>query len=59
MKKRVLAVLLTGLLTGSLLAGCGGAEGGEIVTCGTPGELCACERSKTGFYLKKYLSSGR
>ncbi len=37
----------------------GGAEGGEIVACGTPEELCACERSKTGFYLKKYLSSGR
>ncbi len=33
----------------------GGDSGGEIVACGTPEEVAACERSYTGKYLKKYL----
>ena len=33
----------------------GGARGGEVVVCGTPEEVAACERSYTGRYLKKYL----
>ena len=32
----------------------GGARGGEIVAAGTPEEICACECSKTGIYLKQY-----
>ena len=35
----------------------GGAEGGQIVACGTPQEICACAQSKTGFYLKKSYPS--
>ena len=31
----------------------GGAQGGEIVAAGTPEEICMCERSKTGKYLKR------
>ena len=31
----------------------GGVHGGEIVAAGTPEEICACESSKTGFYLKQ------
>lgn len=31
----------------------GGAEGGRIVAHGTPEEICECEDSKTGYYLKK------
>ena len=30
----------------------GGVRGGEIVAAGTPAEICKCERSKTGRYLK-------
>ena len=30
----------------------GGVRGGEIVAAGTPAEICKCERSKTGMYLK-------
>ena len=33
----------------------GGDRGGEIVVCGTPEQVAACERSYTGQYLKKYL----
>jgi len=33
----------------------GGDMGGEIVACGTPEEVCKCERSYTGKYLKKAL----
>ena len=33
----------------------GGVHGGEIVAAGTPEEICACESSKTGFYLKRYM----
>lgn len=33
----------------------GGNNGGEIVVCGTPEEVAACERSITGQFLKKYL----
>ena len=29
----------------------GGAEGGTIVTCGTPGEVAQCKESKTGKYI--------
>lgn len=30
----------------------GGNEGGKIVACGTPEEICASADSRTGFYLK-------
>ena len=30
--------------------------GGEIVVCGTPGEVAACDKSYTGQFLKKYLA---
>ncbi len=33
----------------------GGDRGGEIVVCGTPEEVAACERSYTGRYLKDKL----
>ena len=33
----------------------GGDKGGEVVVCGTPEEVAACETSYTGKYLKKYL----
>lgn len=35
----------------------GGAEGGKIVACGTPEEICECENSKTGYYLKRYMQN--
>ena len=34
----------------------GGVRGGEIVVAGTPREVCECERSKTGAYLKRYMT---
>ena len=33
----------------------GGADGGEIVACGTPEEITKVKSSHTGRYLKKYL----
>ena len=33
----------------------GGSGGGEIVCSGTPEEVCKCEKSYTGQFLKKYL----
>ena len=33
----------------------GGDKGGELVVCGTPEEVAACERSYTGQFLKKCL----
>jgi excinuclease ABC subunit A len=33
----------------------GGCKGGTIVAEGTPEEICKNKKSKTGFYLKKYL----
>ena len=36
----------------------GGDKGGEVVCCGTPEEVAACEKSYTGKYLKKYLEKG-
>ena len=33
----------------------GGDNGGEIVACGTPEQICKNERSYTGKFLKKYL----
>lgn len=33
----------------------GGDCGGNIVVCGTPEQVAACEKSYTGKYLKKYL----
>ena len=33
----------------------GGDNGGEIVACGTPEEVCKNDRSYTGKFLKKYL----
>lgn len=33
----------------------GGVQGGKIVAAGTPEEICGCENSKTGIYLKRYL----
>jgi excinuclease ABC subunit A len=35
----------------------GGNRGGEIVFAGTPEELCQCEKSYTGKFLKKYLNN--
>ncbi len=35
----------------------GGVQGGEIVAAGTPEEICACECSKTGAYLKRYMKN--
>ena len=36
----------------------GGVHGGEIVAAGTPEEICRCENSKTGTYLKRYMDNG-
>ncbi len=36
----------------------GGVHGGEIVAAGTPEEICECERSKTGIYLKQCMENG-
>ena len=33
----------------------GGDRGGEVVVCGTPEQVAACERSYTGKYLAKML----
>lgn len=33
----------------------GGDGGGEIVVCGTPEDVAACDRSYTGQFLKRYL----
>lgn len=35
----------------------GGIHGGRIVAAGTPEEICRCENSKTGVYLKRYMSN--
>ena len=35
----------------------GGIHGGEIVAAGTPEEICGCESSKTGAYLKQYIEN--
>ena len=35
----------------------GGIHGGEIVAAGTPEEICGCENSKTGTYLKQYIEN--
>ncbi len=35
----------------------GGVHGGEIVAAGTPEEICGCESSKTGIYLKRYMAN--
>lgn len=35
----------------------GGIHGGEIVAAGTPEEICGCESSKTGAYLKRYIEN--
>ncbi|MCH5193148.1 MAG: excinuclease ABC subunit UvrA [Oscillospiraceae bacterium] len=34
----------------------GGANGGNVVKCGTPEDIAACEESYTGQYLKKFIS---
>ncbi|MBO8415711.1 MAG: excinuclease ABC subunit UvrA [Proteobacteria bacterium] len=36
----------------------GGSGGGELITCGTPEEVAACERSYTGQFLKPILKRG-
>ena len=36
----------------------GGAQGGRVVACGAPEDLCACEGSYTGRALRAFLSSG-
>ena len=33
----------------------GGAEGGRVVSCGTPAEVAACPESYTGEFLKKII----
>ena len=35
----------------------GGDGGGEVVCCGTPEQIAQCERSYTGKYLSKYLTT--
>ncbi len=35
----------------------GGVHGGEIVAAGTPEEICRCESSKTGVYLKRNMGN--
>ena len=35
----------------------GGVHGGEIVAAGTPEEICGCESSKTGIYLRRYMEN--
>ena len=37
------------------LGPCGGSRGGRIVAEGTPDDICACESSLTGRYLREYL----
>ncbi len=37
----------------------GGDRGGEVVVCGTPEKVAACEKSYTGQYLKEVLTSGK
>ncbi len=37
----------------------GGEQGGEIVAAGTPEAICACEKSKTGQYLKRHITGER
>ncbi|MGC9317500.1 MAG: excinuclease ABC subunit UvrA [Armatimonadota bacterium] len=36
----------------------GGAEGGDIVVCGTPEQVAECERSHTGAMLRELLEEG-
>ena len=33
----------------------GGTEGGRIVACSTPDEICSAKDSKTGYYLNRYI----
>lgn len=35
----------------------GGTEGGRIVACGTPDEICSAKDSKTGYYLNRYIQN--
>lgn len=35
----------------------GGTEGGRIVACGTPDEICSTKDSKTGYYLNRYIQN--
>lgn len=35
----------------------GGVHGGEIVAAGTPEEICRCESSKTGVFLKRNVTN--
>ena len=36
----------------------GGSGGGQVVACGTPEEICKCEKSFTGQFLKPILERG-
>ena len=36
----------------------GGDGGGTVVTCGTPEEVAACEKSYTGQYLRRIFEAG-
>ena len=40
---------------GVFVCGIGGGRGGQVVVCGTPEEVAACEKSYTGKYLKDKL----
>ena len=61
MKKKLVSILLCAAMVAGLAVGCGGKKeeggdkGGEVLICGTPEEVAACDRSYTGKYLKKYL----
>ncbi|HEY9076895.1 MAG TPA: excinuclease ABC subunit UvrA [Anaerolineaceae bacterium] len=37
----------------------GGDRGGELITCGTPEEVCLVPQSYTGNYLREYLANQR
>ena len=37
----------------------GGDGGGTVVACGTPEDICRCERSYTGMFLKRMLGGAR
>ena len=37
----------------------GGDGGGTVVACGTPEDICRCEHSYTGMFLKRMLGGAR
>ncbi len=37
----------------------GGDRGGTVVACGTPEQIAECEKSHTGYYMKKLINETR